>query len=374
MLNRHQVTVLLFSVLILALFASIPAPVSGGANLGHQIYAIPAFSRQYGTSCSTCHVDFPKLNDFGKAFKDAGFKFPKDDETFIKVPPVMLGSPAQKELWPHTIWPGTIPGLPPVGLRFNTFLQVVGRNRNNFNLQTPGDPTAPFIPRTDFQSGLFSIFMAGNFGDDIAFWVDDDISVGGSGAAGGLGDGYLKFVNIGRHLKLPTDALTLRVGQFELDLPFSPARSWNLSGWDIYDQANINTVNSALGAPSVSNSFAMSNAAQGVEFSGGHSYRGYHYSLAIVNQNTGGARRSGITFRRFHRKLPIRRTPTSKTSTAVSPTALTWSVIRPAATRFRRRDPPGLAIIPISTWGRSTSTDVPCSGFKARTAPEPQPC
>jgi hypothetical protein len=42
--------------------------------------AIPAFSRQYGTSCSTCHLDFPKLNDFGKAFKDAGFKFPKDDE------------------------------------------------------------------------------------------------------------------------------------------------------------------------------------------------------------------------------------------------------------------------------------------------------
>ena len=294
MLKRPQITVLLFSLLILALFASVPAPVAGGPKLGTPIYAIPAFSRQYGTSCSTCHVDFPKLNDFGKAFKDAGFKFPKDDETFIKVPPVMLGSPAQKELWPHTIWPGTIPGLPPVGLRFNTFFQVVGKNRNNFNLQTPGDPTAPFIPRTDFQSGFFSIFMAGNFGDDIAFWVDDDISVGGSGAAGGLGDGYLKFVNIGRHLKLPTDALSLRVGQFELDLPFSPARSWNLSGWDIYDQANIGTVNSILGLPSVNNSFAMSNAAQGVEFSGGHNYGGYHYSLAIVNQNTsGGAAATG---------------------------------------------------------------------------------
>src|ERR1700686_1344445 len=48
--------------------------------------AIPAFSRQYQTSCSTCHIDFPKLNDFGKAFKDAGFKFPKDDETYLKVP------------------------------------------------------------------------------------------------------------------------------------------------------------------------------------------------------------------------------------------------------------------------------------------------
>lgn len=252
--------------------------------------AIPAFSRQYGTSCSTCHIDFPKLNDFGKAFKDAGFKFPKDDESFIKIPPVLLGAQANKELFPHSIWPGSIPGLPPIGLRYNQFFQVVSANRNNFNLQdTTGDPAnQQFIPRTDFQSGLFSIFTAGNFGSDIAFWVDDDFSVGGANAAGGLGDGYLKFVNIGRFLKLPTDALSLRVGQFELDLPFSQARSWNLSGWDIYDQSNI-------GAPgqNVNNAFALSNAAQGVELSGGHQYRGYHYSLAIVNQNTGGTPGSG---------------------------------------------------------------------------------
>ena len=219
------------------------------AALCSSSFAIPAFSRQYGTSCSTCHLDFPKLNDFGRAFKDAGFKFPKDDETFIKVPPVMLGAPAQKELWPHSIWPGTIPGLPPVGLRYNTFFQVVSNNRNNFNLQQPGNATAPFIPRTDFQSGLLSIFMAGNFGSDIAFWVDDDISVGGANGAGGLGDGYLKFVNLSRFLKLPTDALSLRVGQFELDLPFSQARTSNLSGWDIYDQPNIGLANSTLGCP-----------------------------------------------------------------------------------------------------------------------------
>jgi len=258
--------------------------------------AIPAFSRQYGTSCSTCHVDFPKLNDFGKAFKDAGFKFPKDDETFVKIPPVMLGAPAQSELWPHTIFPGTIPGLPPIGLRFNTFFQVVGNNRNNFNLQNPTDPALQqFIPRTDFQPGLFSIFMAGNFGSDIAFWVDDDISVGGSGSAGGLGDGYLKFVNVGRYFKLPKDVLSLRIGQFELDLPFSPARSWNLSGWDIYDQANIGAANAAFPQQNVNNAFALSNAVQGVELSGGHTYRGYHYSLAIVNQNTSGVPPNGGT-------------------------------------------------------------------------------
>ncbi len=257
--------------------------------LAQPSHAIPAFSRQYGTSCSTCHVDFPKLNDFGKAFKDAGFKFPKDDETFLKVPPVMLGAPAQKELWPHVIYPGTIPGLPAIGLRFNSFFQVYGRNRNNFR---PADSTDPTIPRTDFQPGLFSIFTAGNFGGGISFWVDSDFNVGGSNAAGGLGDGYLKFHNIGRLLKLPTDSLNLRVGQFELDLPFSAARSWNISGWDIYDQANFGALNGAT-PQNVSNSFAFSAPGQGVELSGGHTYGGYHYSVAVINQNTSGTTAGG---------------------------------------------------------------------------------
>src|SRR5215469_16038593 len=179
-------------------------------------FAIPAFSRQYGTSCATCHLDFPKLNDFGKAFKDAGFKFPKNDEDIIKIPPVMLGAPAQKELWPgKAIYPGTLPGIPQLGLRFNTFFQVYSKNRDAF---APPAQRSPGIPRTDFQPGLFSIFTAGNFGDGIAFWVDDDFSVGGANSNGGLGDGYLKFVNIGRFLKLPKDSLSLRVGQFEVDL------------------------------------------------------------------------------------------------------------------------------------------------------------
>src|SRR5271169_7012331 len=118
-------------------------------------YAIPAFSRQYGTSCTTCHVDFPKLNDFGKAFKDAGFKFPKDDETFMKVPPVMLGSPAQKELWPHVIYPGTIPGIPQIGLRYNQFFQYTSGNANRYYQPAgaPGTALSPTIPRTDFEAG-----------------------------------------------------------------------------------------------------------------------------------------------------------------------------------------------------------------------------
>ncbi len=254
------------------------------------VYAIPAFSRQYGTSCATCHVDFPKLNDFGKAFKDAGFKFPKDDESFIKIPPVMLGTPALKELWPHTIWPGTIPGLPPIGLRYNQFFQVTSANANNFNAQlAPGTATGPNIPQTDFQTGFFSIFTAGNFGDEIAFWVDDDISVAGANANGGLGDAYLRFVNLSRFLKLPTDSVTLRVGQFELDLPFTQARSYDISPYDIYTEGNVGIQNpNANQQQFVNNGLTFAGAGKGVEISGGHHYGGYHYSLAIIDQNTSG--------------------------------------------------------------------------------------
>lgn len=251
--------------------------------------AIPAFARQYQTSCTTCHSDFPKLNDFGKAFKDAGFKFPADDETFLKVPPVMLGAPAQKDLFPRAVWPGTIPGMPPIGLRMNTFFQTTSGNRGKFDsLSAPGTVN-PFIPKTDFSSGLFSLFTAGNFGSDIAFWVDEDISVAGDNASGGLGDGYLKFVNIGRLIKMPKDALSLRVGRFELDLPFSPARSHNISGWDIFDQNNLGAVNPAFTAQhNVNNQLTMADAMNGIEFSGGHQYGGYHYSIALVDQNTSG--------------------------------------------------------------------------------------
>jgi hypothetical protein len=272
---RRRITIRVLSLLMLIAW-------SGSS------YAIPAFTRMYGTSCSTCHIDFPKLNDFGKAFKDAGFKFPKDDETFIKIPPVMLGAPANKEVWPRTIWPGVIPGLPPVSLRYNTFFQVNDHNRDRFGSLSPAGTVNPLIPRTDFSTGFFSIFTAGNLGSDIAFWVDNDFSVSGANSSGGLGDAYLKFVNVSRFLHLPHDSLTLRVGRFELDLPFTQARSYNISPYDIYSQANIGSVTTGFSQQNVNNLFTFAGAANGIELSGGHQYGGYHYSFAVVNQNTSG--------------------------------------------------------------------------------------
>ncbi|HEY6306801.1 MAG TPA: hypothetical protein VI488_10145 [Candidatus Angelobacter sp.] len=252
-------------------------------------HAIPAFARQYGTSCTTCHNDFPKLNDFGKAFKDAGFKFPTDNETFLKIPPVMLGAPAQKDQFPHAVWPGTIPGAIPIGLRMNSFFQYTGHNRNNFNtLAGPPGTVAPFIPQTDFSTGFFSVFAAGDFGSDIAFWVDDDFSVSGQNANGGLGDGYLKFVNIGRLMHLPKNSLHLRVGHFEMELPFTQARTIDYSPYDIYSQANIGSQTAGFPQQNVNNLFTLAGGANGVELTGGLHTGGYYYVFAVVDQNTSG--------------------------------------------------------------------------------------
>src|SRR5215470_7223 len=179
-------------ITLVVMFASVP-----------DTHAIPAFSRKYQTSCTTCHSNYPELNDFGEAFKKNGFKFPKDDETFVKEPPVLLGSKAQKEAFPAAVYPGEIPGSVPVAFRYS----------GNFNYNAKQPIEAGFLPRTDlFVPNTFTIIGAGSFGPNISFWVDNDISAGGANSAAGLGDGYLKINDIGHFLHLPKDALNIRMG------------------------------------------------------------------------------------------------------------------------------------------------------------------
>jgi hypothetical protein len=240
--------------------------------------AIPAFSRKYQTSCTTCHNNYPELNDFGEAFKKNGFKFPKDDETFVKQEPVLLGSKAQKEAFPGAIYPGEIPGTVPIAFRYSgTF----GWNAS----QPPGvNQTSAYVPRTDiFQPNTFTIISAGSFGQNLSFWIDDDISTGGSGAAGGLGDGYLRYNDLGRFFHLPTNSLNVRFGQFELDLPFTQARSIYLSDYDVYDQANV-----AGAQGTTNNPFVLGAPQRAIEFGGYPNNGNFNWSVAITNGSNDG--------------------------------------------------------------------------------------
>lgn len=42
--------------------------------------AIPAFARKYSASCTTCHTAWPKLNSFGRQFKENGYKFARGEQ------------------------------------------------------------------------------------------------------------------------------------------------------------------------------------------------------------------------------------------------------------------------------------------------------
>ncbi len=238
---------------------------------GMKTYAIPAFARKYHTSCATCHDNYPELNDFGKAFKKNGFKFPKDDEMFVKEPPVLLGAPAQKLAFPNAIYPGELPGTIPISFRYSGFASY------NSKQPTP----LGFLPRTDlFTPNTFTILAAGSLGQNLSFWIDDDISAGGSGANGGLGDGYLRYNDLGRFLHLPKDALNVRFGQFELDLPFTQARSINPTDYDIYDQASV-----AGPLGSTNNPFVFAAPQRGIEFGGYPNDGNFEWSVTLLNGN-----------------------------------------------------------------------------------------
>src|SRR5947207_15633286 len=79
-------------------------------------FAVPAFARKYQTSCQTCHIVFPKLNAFGEAFRLRGYRMPGETEEMVKQPPVSLGAPAYKRLWPQAIWPGEISSSAPLAV------------------------------------------------------------------------------------------------------------------------------------------------------------------------------------------------------------------------------------------------------------------
>ena len=82
------------------------------------VLAIPAWSRKYRTSCSTCHVAFPKLNYFGKAFRNNGYRFPAgQDSEATKEAPVSLGADSYKKLFPHALWPSDLASVPPLAVR-----------------------------------------------------------------------------------------------------------------------------------------------------------------------------------------------------------------------------------------------------------------
>jgi hypothetical protein len=180
-----------------------------------QAQAIPVFARKYATSCITCHTIYPKLNNVGEAFRRNGYQFPSGEDVLVKEEPIKLGTDAYKEMFPNSIWPSTLPSIPPVS--------IFTLSQNIVNLTPHGQlKTWDFEFPTDVE-----IIGAGAFGNNISGLYDLGFSPS-SGAS--VGRVFVQFSNLfaweeeadenGCHLGnhwavLPPHFLNLRVGKID---------------------------------------------------------------------------------------------------------------------------------------------------------------
>ncbi|MFV1967679.1 MAG: hypothetical protein ACC628_19795 [Pirellulaceae bacterium] len=253
-------------------------------------YAIPVFARKYRTSCITCHAGYPKLNSLGEAFRRNGYQYPRGDLDMVKDEPLPLGTDTWKEMWPDSIWPNDIPGLPPV-----SFLARLGYN---VFLDTPDGE-----PATDFQFPLdFNLLSGGTLGEDISWYAAYVLAGRGAHGASGVGGTnghaleselerfFVQFDNLfawseeddedgmraaNRGLALPRHALNLRVGQFEPGV---------IAPWaSIHRQLGIQGRLPNLAGTS-NNGFLLEPSQRGIEFNG--VLRNYlSYAAGMVNGN-----------------------------------------------------------------------------------------
>ncbi|MFQ5670733.1 MAG: hypothetical protein ACE5HD_09490 [Acidobacteriota bacterium] len=123
---------------------------------------IPAFARKYHTSCATCHYAYPKLNYFGRAFLNNGYRYPAGaDEAVTKEEPIKLGAEGYKKMFPRALWPSDIPGTIPLSIR-------VIQRANRFESDAGGVSTFEFPHEVEFLAG-------GTLGGAFSFFGETEI-------------------------------------------------------------------------------------------------------------------------------------------------------------------------------------------------------
>jgi len=200
--------------LLLATFCATPAE------------AIPAFSRELKTECTTCHTIFPQLNEFGQAFEKNGFVWPGG---VAKSKKVKVTQTEEERKSAEFINLSGIPNTLPLSASLGLTYRYDEDKEDNFDQK--------------FYSA--ELFGAGTFGGDkIGFWFNE--SLGGQ-SGGPTGPSQVWFV-ANHPFGVPVH---LKAGRLSPDLSL-----WKttLNGRMLSMGANIN-------------SFLVTSAQSGVEIS-----------------------------------------------------------------------------------------------------------
>lgn len=163
--------------------------------------AIPAFAKKYDVSCNTCHTPgFPKLNDFGNRFRDAGYQMDADEDL-----------PANLHM-----------SYMPISFR-----TAVGYQNSTVNHLAVGNPATGSVSTSTggFGFSILDILAFGTLMKDVAFGVVYTPGLGSAGFGTGRTDGDLEVAFVRFNNVMGTSLLNVKVGKYELDLPFSEHRS-----------------------------------------------------------------------------------------------------------------------------------------------------
>jgi hypothetical protein len=181
---------LLFLAPLLAIVAPFLTPTASRA--------LPLWSRQYSVTCNQCHSAFPRLNSFGMAFRQNGYR--------------MEGQPGQ---------PITEAKEIPLSIVGN-----VGFAYTRTNVADIVDPTLrDWTAESGFQQNAVELHSAGTLAEKVSFHFDSDFDSDTGFLASG--SAFVQFDDLGKG-----GALNLRAGIFDADIPYlAGSRNTTLQGY-----------------------------------------------------------------------------------------------------------------------------------------------
>jgi hypothetical protein len=240
--------------------------------LAQTALAIPPFARKYETSCQTCHIAYPKLNAFGKAFMNNGFIIPEGEEDLIKQEPISMGADAWKRVWPKAVWPGDIPRWFPLSMRSDFSFNYLPDSENEV--------------KTDFQTpNEIELLAGGNLGRVFSYFTNLTLLEGNE--FGGLHRIFMQLHPFGE-----STLFNIKIGGIEpRAVPFSGHRYLNLTNFLIneigFSLHSIQDGEIGFGGHHGGSDFSLGLAQRGIELWGakGFKHGGFEWAVGLVNGN-----------------------------------------------------------------------------------------
>lgn len=213
--------------------------------------AVPTFTRKHNMPCSACHIAFPKLNDFGKQFRENGYRMPGDKGTYI--------------------YQESVPLSAGINIAWESESEEEGGVKDSRN-------------SIDFDEAR--LFAGGTLAPKVSYYADLKLFEKEPSE-----DVELQEAVSGEHLQafvllddpfspmIPEGYLNIAIGVRELDLPVSPVRRLTGSQYLIY---NTMPMAMGMGSEEFMNGLMFMTPQTGIEIKG-NLPQGLHYGVSLIN-------------------------------------------------------------------------------------------